>query len=117
MNKPNPYDRRKNKIDPKDYARLNSKWVEQQPNAAQRAAKASEARKAFWNSLHEFLRDRGGEITSVPYTSPVRLEFPLTQIGTALKLIELGYDLFDRGVESRTAYGFRARVYELKLPK
>jgi hypothetical protein len=39
MNKPNPYDRRKNKIDPKDYARLNSKWVEQQPNAAQRAAR------------------------------------------------------------------------------
>jgi hypothetical protein len=118
--KPNPYDRRQNKMSKQDIARMGSKWIEQQPNAAQRAATISEQRRAFWDGLHAYLRNLGGAITSVPYSSPVRIELPVEKAMIGEKLRELGYDLADRGNESRvggTQAYYTVRVYELRLPK
>ena len=56
---------------------------------------------------------------SIPYLSPVRIEFPIEKVMVANKLQSLGYDLMDRGNESRIGgFGhFTVRVYELQLPR
>jgi len=89
----------------------------QQPN---KEPKLSEQRRAFWDSLHGWIRNHGGAIVSAPYLSPVRIELPIEKAMVAHKLQDLGYCLVDRGNESRiggTQPYYTVRVYELPLPR
>jgi len=89
----------------------------------------------LWDSLNQFVIERGAAITSPKYENPLRLEIPLDS-PLADKLKELGYDLIYRNEETRigapvsepgrwgrrrdlnTSYGFRTvNVFELSLPR
>jgi hypothetical protein len=114
---------RKYTISKLDWAKLNSKWAAQRPNAAEEAAKISQQRRNLWDALNEFIRKDSGAIVSVKYASPIRIE-AATDSELPARLRELGYDLMFRehatriGAGAVTGYAFRTvNAFELKLPK
>jgi hypothetical protein len=117
------YSERKQTMSRLDWAKLNSKWAAQRPNAAEEAAKISQQRRNLFDALHDFIRKGGGAIVSVRYASPIRIEVA-TDSELPAQLRELGYDLMFRehatriGAGAVTGYAFRTvNVFELKLPK
>jgi hypothetical protein len=130
--KPNPYDRRKNKIDPKDYAKLNSKWVTK-PSQTQDGAID---RVRIWDGLNVFAAKHQARIISPAHSYPVRLETP-PDSDLPDKFRSLGYDVVFKSEDTRiggpvspeyqarwrrgvkpTGYGFyTVSVFELNLPK
>ena len=115
-----------------ELAKRNSKWT-QKPSAGDEKAKLDQHRRDLWNAINQFVSERGGFVTSVQYTSPIRIEVPPDSELPA-KLKELGYDPIyceqatrigapvssqrGRWVNYNSAYSFHVRdVYELRLPK
>ena len=60
-----------NTLSKRDLAGL-GKWANR-PASAQ-TKKVGEERKKAWTSLNEFITERGGRVTSVPYALPLRAE-------------------------------------------
>ena len=77
-----------------------SKWAAQPTDRS--AAIEQEKRQKLWDAMHEYVREFGGWITSVPGVLKVRIEAPQ---GSPLpaKLIELGYTVSHCGTGSRLA--------------
>jgi hypothetical protein len=129
--KQNPYDKRKNRIDPKDYHRLNSKWVTQ-PSKQDGGID----RVRVWEGLNAFAAKHDSKIISPTHSYPVRLETP-PDSDLPDKLRQLGYDPIFRSEETRIggpvspeyvarwrrgvrsgAYGhYIVKVFEIALPK
>jgi hypothetical protein len=115
---------------PKDRAAL-SKWANRPQTDDKNAV--SDRQRSLWTAVNEFCQERGGEIVSQQFASPIRLEVPLDSELPA-KLRELGYDpIFTeqttkigapvsgsrgRFRDFNGAYSFRTmNVFLLKLPK
>jgi hypothetical protein len=93
---------RKYTISKLDWAKLNSKWAAQRPNAAEEAAKISQQRRNLWDALNEFIRKDGGAIVSVKYTSPIRIE-AATDSELPARLPGIEYDIAMEAKASATA--------------
>jgi hypothetical protein len=106
-----------------------SKWA----NKPRDEVKVDQTKRDLWDGLNAFVGERGGAITSVRHTWPIRLEVdPESKLPE--KLIELGHDLIFCSQETRIgpavsvrhgwrtnvngAYSFRTvDVYSIRLPK
>jgi hypothetical protein len=61
------------------------------PEFTDRVPKVSEKRRLLWDALHEFCREQGAWVTSIPHTKELRVECRKDSSLPA-KLVELGYD-------------------------
>jgi hypothetical protein len=125
------YSQRKHTLSKKQLATL-SKWAAQ-PKADEGL---SDRYRELWDRLNQYVMERGGQVTSVRYANPIRLEVPL-ESPLADKLRGLGHDpiflerttrlggvaapdyhaRWRKGVVS-TGYGVTTvDVYEIRLPK
>jgi hypothetical protein len=66
------YSERKNTLSRHDLAGLNSKWANRPAGPSTRGL--SEERRRLWTALNQAISERGGKVTSVPFTSPMRVE-------------------------------------------
>src|SRR5262249_32255216 len=85
-------------------------------------ADAAERRRELWHRLNGYVTERGGAITTLPYSWPARLETP-KESALPVKLRELGWIVIDKGQETRlgphgNCYGFSVRdVFDVALPR
>jgi hypothetical protein len=124
------FSQRRNVLSKEARAKL-SKWANRPPTDNKDGI--SERQRNLWIALNEFVMERGGQITSVLYANPVRLEVP-PESELPAKLRELGYDPVyceqttrigapvstkrGRWTNLNNGYSFHTRdVYELRLPK
>jgi hypothetical protein len=124
------YADRKNTLTKKQIVSF-SKWANR-PRADQ--PQITEQRRNLWTALNEFIRQNGGSIVSLQFTSPLRLEVPINS-PLPERLAALGYDPIFCEQTTRigpqavqhdrrgralptTGYSFNTfDVFHLKLPK
>src|SRR5215467_3988215 len=75
-----------------------SKWANKPPTES--PDQTTQKFRDLWDSLNQFVIERGAQITSPKYANPLTLEIPLDS-PLADKLKELGYDLIFVQRESR----------------
>jgi len=80
----------------------------------------SETQKRLWDALHQYCRQLGGAVVSVPHHRTLRIEIPRSENSMlATKLAQAGYMVHHCGVTSRIAGGAftSVDVLEIDLPK
>lgn len=97
-----------------EMAKSVSRW-----KSAPSGGATTEQRRNLWTALNEFIRQNGGFVVSLQFTSPLRCEVPINSSLPA-RLRALGYDpIF---CEQTTRIGPQPAfdtfdVFHLKLPK
>ncbi len=88
------------------------------PDPQTRQQKISEERRRLWDAIARFVHDNGGWVTSIPHTSPIRIEAGINS-NLQDKLAEHGCPAIYRYRETRIVGDtFHVRnVFELSLPK
>jgi hypothetical protein len=84
-------------------------------------AEATRKRRAeLWDNLNRYVRECGGSVTSIPGTSPLRIEISKTS-NLPTQLLDAGYTVHQAGRVTRIGGGpqtfMEADVIEVDLPK